>query len=87
MTSPRYVVHPPLADALVSGGAVFCDQVGKADIYINRTDVIEIVRHWQETMPLDKHGSSYSYYHAGLKYPRIAHKLRAMRAMTWGHEE
>lgn len=83
----NYFVNPTLADALEAGNALFVDQVGKADVYIDRQQVAEIVKDWHEDLPIDKHGATYSYQHAALKYPRIAHKMKAMRAMTWGAEE
>lgn len=87
MSEPRFHVNPTLADALARGDAYFCDQVGKVDVYIDRACVAQIVRHWEPDMRLEQHGSAISYAHAKLKYPRIAHKLEAMRAMLWGESE
>ena len=84
MSEPRYFVHPRLADALATGDAVFCDQVGKVDVYIDRHHVVEIMTDWDADMSMDEFGRTYDYKHAKLKFPRIANKMDAMRQMLWG---
>jgi hypothetical protein len=80
----RWHVNPNLADGLAAEKAFFIDQVGKADLYATEELVAEITRDWDEKMGAREHGRGYSYKHAQLKYPRIAHKITAMRAMIWG---
>lgn len=83
-TRRRWYVNPNLADSLAAERAFFIDQVGKADLYATEQLVAEITRDWHEDMGAREHGRGYSYKHAQLKYPRIANKITAMRAMIWG---
>ncbi len=80
----RWYVNPNLADGLAAEKAFFIDQVGKADLYATERLVAEITRDWHEGMGAREHGRGYSYAHAQLKYPRLAGKMVAMRAMIWG---
>lgn len=80
----RFYLSPHLCDKVAQGDVIFCDQVGKADIYVSRQLVIEINCHWTEEISESNFGRGYAYNHAILKYPRVANKLKAMRAMLWG---
>lgn len=84
MSEPRFYLSPDLCDKVAIGTIIFCDQVGKADIYLSENLVIEINRHWTEDISQSNFGRGYAYKHAKLKYARIANKITMMRGMIWG---
>lgn len=79
MSEPRYELTEFSKRLMDQGALVFCDRVGDADVWLMLQKVI-VVRRTGLRMVTD---SDYSYKAAALRFPRIANKLYAMRAMHW----
>lgn len=79
MTVPRYELSEFSNTLIKQGALIFCDRVGDADVWLMMQKVI-VVRRTGLRMVTD---NDYSYKAAALRFPRIANKLYAMRAMHW----
>lgn len=75
----RFTLTREAEDSLARGDLLYVEEVADMDLYLTRMQVIVVRRVGRELRQ-----NEYQYRTAALRFPRLANKFYAMRAMQWG---